>query len=855
MVLVNFSEPVFNAAVATGALEVGDFAYTAGLAGTETLATLTSHTAGDPFAILDLSANPTNATDAMGTIDTEAGDNDIYDAFGDVILGATAAVTIDDNTMPVLRGVWVNQFIDHQSDAPDVIFAALGGATATSVAVTNEATVAYSRDGSRMIEWTDAAVVIGTDGFMVPDLNVDLYDTTNDLYEFTQVKFDLYYEDNGGAVALAGTDDLLFVLNDAADFTTASEWAISSATAEKTWLTDVTIDLTGTATGTALASQASNPQFWGIKTTAATSAIANDDRLYIDNVRFSRGASSKSNQVILEYSEAVDVAGDPAEGASGASATTCGDMTTSKTLAGMGAFASGTLTTKTLTNTVAKSTDGTTYTITLADRAGGLITQATPVTLTGLFTPTTNITDIDSNAIVAASTHTPETVVDALDLTTAATAVTNFSPTLVTNGSVRFNWISPSQTAATFSHYVITYGTSAGVGVTSSLWDDVSEAALATATTAIGTVTGLTNATTYYFNIAGVDAKGIATSFITEKSAVPGAVTSSGGDSTAPSAPTGVTATVNSDGKVVLTWTDPTATDFFNIKIAKSAGEGVDPASILATVGKDIETYTDNDVSMGDVVNYKLKALDTTGNASSFTSVVSLTVEIEEEEVVEEEEIVEEEVVEEEEVVTEEIVLEDYVPEEGVEEEDEVAIETGSGEEVTVTDVSTHWARNYVTDLVEREIVSGYSDETFRPDNPITRAEFLKIVIEAYEIEMSDGTESFSDVSSDDWSYEYVVTAVDNDIVGGYSDGTFRPNANITRAEAMKVLLETAGIDVSGDYANVFTDVAGTAWYADYINYAAENGIVSGYSDETFRPNSTITRGEVAKIVSLLLAE
>ena len=90
-------------------------------------------------------------------------------------------------------------------------------------------------------------------------------------------------------------------------------------------------------------------------------------------------------------------------------------------------------------------------------------------------------------------------------------------------------------------------------------------------------------------------------------------------------------------------------------------------------------------------------------------------------------------------------------------------------------------------------------------------------------------------------------------MVGGYADGTFSPDAPINRAEAMKILLE--GYDPYDDSAADagFSDVASDAWYAPYVNYAAANNIVSGYEDGTFGSDKNITRGEVAKVVSLLL--
>ena len=169
-------------------------------------------------------------------------------------------------------------------------------------------------------------------------------------------------------------------------------------------------------------------------------------------------------------------------------------------------------------------------------------------------------------------------------------------------------------------------------------------------------------------------------------------------------------------------------------------------------------------------------------------------------------------------------------------------------------DITTHWAKTYIEFLYSKGIISGYSDGTFGADNTITRAEFTKIAIEAFNVSLEDGVfDAFSDIKSTDWFAKYVETAYENDIVKGYSNGTFKPHSPITRAEAMKVLMTSAGIDVSGATSAGFSDVPGDAWFAPYIDYANTLGVAGGYGDGTFGPGNNLRRGEVAKIVSLLL--
>ena len=190
-------------------------------------------------------------------------------------------------------------------------------------------------------------------------------------------------------------------------------------------------------------------------------------------------------------------------------------------------------------------------------------------------------------------------------------------------------------------------------------------------------------------------------------------------------------------------------------------------------------------------------------------------------------------------------------------EEEEVVAE--EEEEMPFVDVNNHWSKDYVTDLYNQGIVSGKDLTHFKPEDSITRAEFTKVIVGAFGIEVKDAedisTMPFKDVKAGDWFLPYAEAAKEEGLVGGYADGTFKPNATITRAEAMKILLEAAGADTEGAEKSTFKDVSQSAWYAKYVNYAAENDIVKGYADGTFGPDKNITRAETAKIVSLMMAE
>jgi hypothetical protein len=160
----------------------------------------------------------------------------------------------------------------------------------------------------------------------------------------------------------------------------------------------------------------------------------------------------------------------------------------------------------------------------------------------------------------------------------------------------------------------------------------------------------------------------------------------------------------------------------------------------------------------------------------------------------------------------------------------------------------TYWAYEYISKLSEEEIISGYPDNTFRPASTITRAEFAKIIVLAAGSQVPYTTQSsFSDVPNNHWALRYIEVAKEKNIISGYPDDTFRPNNPITRAEIAKMAV-VAGqftIDKSG---TPFSDISGN-WAYEYIMTARNNHIISGYPDGAFRPDKNATRAEASKIV------
>nr|WP_297171457.1 S-layer homology domain-containing protein [uncultured Agathobaculum sp.] len=145
----------------------------------------------------------------------------------------------------------------------------------------------------------------------------------------------------------------------------------------------------------------------------------------------------------------------------------------------------------------------------------------------------------------------------------------------------------------------------------------------------------------------------------------------------------------------------------------------------------------------------------------------------------------------------------------------------------------------------------GDSAGTFRPASNITRAEVATIFYRLLLDTSVDQMGQFSDVATNAWYYEAVATLAAKGIITGYEDGTFRPNNAITRAEFAAIATRFAEANNTGSL--LFTDVSTDAWYYEAVLTAANYGWINGYSDNTYRPAQSILRSEAAKIVNCML--
>jgi hypothetical protein len=164
----------------------------------------------------------------------------------------------------------------------------------------------------------------------------------------------------------------------------------------------------------------------------------------------------------------------------------------------------------------------------------------------------------------------------------------------------------------------------------------------------------------------------------------------------------------------------------------------------------------------------------------------------------------------------------------------------------------THWAYTYVSFLYCRGAISGYPDQTFRPGEGSTRGQFAKMLVLGLGWQPYNPINpSFSDVQPGSTFYTFVEAAYLRGAVQGYPDGTFRPNAPVTRAQAAKMLVTGKGWSLYSPPSPAFTDVPLGHWAYPYVHTAHSHNVVTGYPDGTFRPDTSVTRAQLAKMVAL----
>ncbi len=185
-------------------------------------------------------------------------------------------------------------------------------------------------------------------------------------------------------------------------------------------------------------------------------------------------------------------------------------------------------------------------------------------------------------------------------------------------------------------------------------------------------------------------------------------------------------------------------------------------------------------------------------------------------------------------------------------------IKNAAGQDVTASyDIKYVDGTLTMIEILNKEIhfnyIVGYTDGTIRPENNISRAEIAAIFFRLLNDDVRDKFNTtdcdFSDVAEGSWCRRSIATLTSLGVISGYTDGTFRPDAEITRAELATIISRFANLDVN---TQTFSDISGH-WAQKYIELAAGNGWIKGYDDGTFRPDNQIIRAETFAMINRVL--
>ncbi len=181
---------------------------------------------------------------------------------------------------------------------------------------------------------------------------------------------------------------------------------------------------------------------------------------------------------------------------------------------------------------------------------------------------------------------------------------------------------------------------------------------------------------------------------------------------------------------------------------------------------------------------------------------------------------------------------------------------TAFAQTATFSDVqSNYWASPFIAELVRRNIIAGFPDNTFKPEQPVTRAQFASMISKAFQKAAQRSATQFTDVPSNYWATNAIQDAYSKGFVAGYPGNRFEPNQNIGREQVLVSLANGLAYSVTGDPANIlnqyYSDANAIAQYArSPIAAATERAIVVNYPNLRFlNPTQTATRADVAAFI------
>ena len=170
-----------------------------------------------------------------------------------------------------------------------------------------------------------------------------------------------------------------------------------------------------------------------------------------------------------------------------------------------------------------------------------------------------------------------------------------------------------------------------------------------------------------------------------------------------------------------------------------------------------------------------------------------------------------------------------------------------------LNDINGHWAQANIEQLVSMGAVSGYPDNSFKPNATITRAEFATILVKAFQFPPKTGT-AFADTANH-WAKDSIATATALGIAGGYDASRFGPNDQITREQMAVMIIKALELEAGADETTFADNGSIAAWAKGSVATAVKEGILSGYPGNVFNPQGQATRAEAVTVIVNALAK
>ncbi|MDG0795160.1 S-layer homology domain-containing protein [Cohnella ginsengisoli] len=180
----------------------------------------------------------------------------------------------------------------------------------------------------------------------------------------------------------------------------------------------------------------------------------------------------------------------------------------------------------------------------------------------------------------------------------------------------------------------------------------------------------------------------------------------------------------------------------------------------------------------------------------------------------------------------------------------------GATPSISLSDISGHWAETKIKQAVGMQIVGGYPDGSFKPNAAVTRAEFAVMLMNALKPQQEGAALAFADKERiGAWAQRAVAQAVQASIIHGYEDGTFRPNAKITRAEMAVMISSAMGQSVQETATGFADDKDIPAWAKGAVAALNQLGIIEGKGANRYAPGNPATRAEAVTVLLNMLAQ